>query len=88
MAEIIKDGTGKGAFAKVSTSNRLLTDASIETRAAVAARAGDAYNINTSTINLSGTASSALLYFQNTGENDVIITAFFYLLGNSDGRRQ
>jgi hypothetical protein len=85
MAEIIKDGVGKGFYAKVDSTNRLHTDSSQLPRSAVAAFNGDAYNINTGTINLTGTSDSGLLYVKNTGDNSIVIETFIYLLGNTDG---
>jgi hypothetical protein len=85
MAEILKDGVGKGFYAKVDSTNRLHVDASQLPRSSVAAFDGNAYNINTGTINLTGTTNSGLLYVKNTGEKTIVIASFIYLLGNTDG---
>jgi hypothetical protein len=84
MTGIIKDGAGKGYSAEVDSKNRLHVDAVTLVRSANAVFDGDAYNINTGTINMTGTSRSGLLYVKNTGTNPIIIDTFIYLLGNSD----
>jgi hypothetical protein len=81
---IIKDGKGSGVSAKVSSTNKLSVLAVSEDIAAHHAFEGNAYNINTGTINLTSANKSALLYVKNLEEKDLIINAFFYLLGNSN----
>jgi hypothetical protein len=85
MSTTLRDGTGKGTLAEVTSSNKLMTLGVTETISAHHAFEGDAYNVNTGTINLSGANKSALLYFKNLEDEDIVVTALFYLLGNSDG---
>lgn len=81
----LKDGTGKGYQAKVDINNRLEVSSITETISANKTHLGYSYNINTGTIALTSANESALLYLKNTGINPIVITALFYLLGNSDG---
>ena len=85
MSTTLRDGTGKGTLAEVTSSNKLMTLGVTETISAHHAFEGDAYNVNTGTINLTSANKSALLYFKNLEDEDIVITALFYLLGNSDG---
>jgi hypothetical protein len=81
MAEIIKDGTGKGNTAKVDNNNQLHTFSVTESEQKQAAELGNEYNLNTGTIALTGTSESSLIYFKNDEENDFIITAVAVGLG-------
>jgi hypothetical protein len=81
----ILDGTGKGYLAKVDENNRLSTDSLTVDESVNATYGGMAYNVNTGTINLTSGNPSALLYMRNDSDSDIIITAFFYLLGTSTG---
>ena len=67
---IIKDGTGGGYSAEVSTDNRLKTRSISETRIQHAVELGNAYNINTGDIGSLATGSSAILYFKNNEDTD------------------
>lgn len=85
MAEEIKDGTGTGHRAKVDASNRLHVQSVTETINESASENGRAYNINTGTLSLTSANESAVLYFKNTGDNDIHVASIGYLLGNSTG---
>jgi hypothetical protein len=86
MSEVyIKDGAGSGLSAKVSKEQRLHTLSVSETIAAHHAFDGHAYNFNTGTINLTSANKSALAYIKNNEDDPLVITGFFYLLGNTDG---
>jgi hypothetical protein len=65
MSESIKDGTGTGVLASVSSDNKLRTRSVTETRIQHATELGNAYNINTGDIGSLATGESALLYFYN-----------------------
>lgn len=82
---IIKDGGGTGKSAKVTPDNRLDVSARSVDLSVQEAFEDDAYNINTEDITLTSANESGLLYLKNTGANDIVISAFFYLLGNSTG---
>jgi hypothetical protein len=76
----IEDGSGKGNLAKVNDENQLATNAVTVSRSDFEMERGNAYNYNTGTVNLTSANKSALLYMENTGTRDIIITGFFYLL--------
>lgn len=69
----IDDGTGKGKAAEVDGRHRLKTRAVSETATQAANDLGDAYNINTGTVTIS--ATTALIYYKNTGANDFVLDA-------------
>jgi hypothetical protein len=76
----IEDGSGSGKFAKVNGNQELRTFSITETEQAAATEIGEAYNINTGLIALTGTAENGLIYFLNdespkNGESGFIITA-------------
>ena len=81
MAEIIKDGTGKGNTAKVDNNNQLHTFSVTETEQRQASQLGNEYNINTGTIAYTGTGESSMIYFKNDESTDFIITAIAVGLG-------
>lgn len=71
---IIKDGTGTGCYsAKVTKNNRLQTSGVNLSLIEIASESGDTYNLNTSTVALSTTGESALLYLKNNEDDDLII---------------
>ena len=82
MAITLKDGTGSGSHAKVTENGRITTLSVEEGIAAHHAFEGQSYNINTGTVNLTSASKSALLYFKNNEDEPIIVTGFFYLLGN------
>jgi hypothetical protein len=71
----LEDATGSSYGAKVNANNHLATYATTESNLQVAGFNGNAYNINTGPIALTGTGDSALLYFQNDEVDDYIVTA-------------
>jgi hypothetical protein len=86
MTQMIKDGAGKSYLAKVDSNNMLHTHAYTEGfKEYVLQTTQKAFNINTGKISLTSANSSMLLYIENTGENDIVIPAFYYLFGNSTG---
>jgi len=84
MSETIKDGSS-GNIAKVDTRNRLHTDALIKTSSENENIVGNAYNINSGTINLTTATVSAILYLKNNEDRDLIIKRIFYIIGASTG---
>ena len=68
---IIEDGSGKSFKAKVDENLRLHTQSVTETEAQHAAEVGEAFNINTGTINF--TADGTLLYFKNDEDTDFVV---------------
>jgi hypothetical protein len=86
MPQQILDGTGDGYLAKVTSGNRLLTSSITLEQSSSASFTGDAYNANTGIINLTSADKSAVFYMKNNeNDNDIVIDALFYLIGNSTG---
>lgn len=81
----IEDGTGAGYRAAVSKKNRMSTDALVVSESVDETFNGNAYNVNTGSINLTSATASGVLYAENTGTKDIVITSLFYLLGSSTG---
>jgi len=71
----IDDGTGTGFQVKVDSSNRLLTESVTETEQLEAAVRGDSYQVGSGPITLTSANESAVLFFKNNEDKDVIITA-------------
>jgi hypothetical protein len=87
MAEVqIKSGNS-GEVAEVDSNKRLHTAAVIETESNHACDSGveEKYNINTGTITLTNATKTSILYIKNEGNDDLVITALIYNLGNSTG---
>lgn len=82
--EII-DGVGAGYTAAVDSENRLRVFSISEPEVDNASELGNSYNFNTGIINLTSASKSAVFYLKNNGDNDIIISTLFYLLGNSTG---
>ena len=77
---ILENGKGDGSKAMVDGNNQLHTFAITETKIQAAVERGDAYNINTGTIGLTGASASGVLYLKNdespvNGESAVSIDA-------------
>jgi hypothetical protein len=81
MTTIIRDGTGSGEYAAVDASNRLTTRAVTEAQSVHAAGLGDAYNLNTGLISITGDAT--LMYFKNNETRDYVVDAI--ALGSFEG---
>jgi hypothetical protein len=75
MSNVIKDGTGQAHNAKVDSTNRLLVEAVTESEQLEAAAKGNSYQIGSGNINLTSANASAVLYFKNNEDMDVILTA-------------
>jgi len=81
----IQDGGGSGVLAEVSKNQRLQTLAVIESIAAHHAFGGEAYNYNTGSLTLTDANVSGMAYLKNNEDETLVITAFFYLLGDNTG---
>lgn len=81
MGTFINDGKGSGLSAQVDDQNRLRTHAVTEDESLHAAEEGNAYNINTGLISITGDAT--LIYYKNTGEKDFVVEAI--ALGSFEG---
>lgn len=82
---ILKDGTGTGNTAKITTENRLETSSVTQVDKDHAGDLGTKYNINTGDITLTDANKTTVLYIKNNEDNNLIITALIYNLGNSTG---
>jgi len=83
MSEQIIDGTGTGYKVKIDSTNKMGTRSVTTSDITEAAANGDAYNLNTGKINLTGAAASAIMYVQNNEPRDLYLD--FIGLGVSDG---
>lgn len=77
----ILDGKGRGNVAEVGADNRLKVQSVTETLSLHEAEEGNAYNINTGLISITGDAT--LTYLNNTGDSDIVIEAI--ALGSFEG---
>jgi hypothetical protein len=85
MAEItIKDGS-TGNIAKVDLNKRIHTASVTEPQSDHACDTGieQKYNINTGDITLTNATKTTVLYIKNTGDDDLVVTALIYNLGNT-----
>ena len=80
---IIENGVGDATKAKVNGRNELTVFAIQETEAQAASELGDAYNINTGEETFAASTSSALLYFKNDEDTDVIVESIALGFKNS-----
>ena len=85
MATQIIDGTGSKRKVKVTQNNELLTDAIIKSSRDQQALDGDAYIIGSGFVNLTSDLPSAVLYFKNDGNEDLVITRFLIGVRSSVG---
>jgi hypothetical protein len=72
MAEQLLDGTGSGSKAKVGADKRLQVRAITEDEVIHNAELGNAYNINTGLISVTG--DSTLVYLKNNSDDNYILT--------------
>lgn len=79
----IEDGGGSGKLAKVNQRNEICVFSIQETEAQAASELGDAYNINTGEETFAASTSSALLYFKNDEDTDVIVESIALGFKNS-----
>ena len=81
----ILDGTGKNIKAKVSVDNRLYTQSVNRSEREEESLVGEAYIIGTGFVNLTTTGTSAVLYFKNNEDVDLVITRFLFGVKKSAG---
>ena len=72
----IQDGTGSNRRVRVGTSNRLFTESTIRTEREEEALSGEAYIVGSGFVELTTTGTSAVLYFKNNEDVDLVITRF------------
>ena len=85
MATQIIDGTGSKRKVKVTQNNELLTDAITKSSRDQQALDGDAYIVGSGFVNLTSDLPSAVLYFKNDGNEDLVITRFLIGVRSSVG---
>lgn len=81
----ILDGTGKNIKAKVSDGNRLYTQSVNRSEREEESLVGEAYIIGTGFVNLTTSGTSAVLYFKNNEDLDLVITRFLVGVKKSAG---
>jgi|GEM_PF-6661962 len=72
---ILEDGTGTGSRLKIDSENRMWARVITESEAQHASEEGDAYNINTGIMLVTGSTTIAGLYIKNTETRNLIIEA-------------
>ena len=82
---IIKDGTGSGNTAQVDISNKLNTRAIISPSIHEAAEVGEAVFVSSGFVTLTTTCQSAILWYQNDEDRDLLISEVFFTVGPSSG---
>jgi hypothetical protein len=85
MPLTIEDGKGKGRLAGVNLNNQLEVFAITETELDKSVLSGDRYNVNTGYVTLNSTTESALLHIKNNEDDELVVTALIYNLGQSTG---
>lgn len=83
MITYISDGRTSETATVVN--NKLSTTSVTQDESNLATIEGDGYNINTGNITLTNATKTAVLYLKNTGDKDLVIDKFFYILGASTG---
>jgi hypothetical protein len=81
----IQDGSGSNRKARVTTDNRLFTASTIRSEREQEALLGEAYIIGTGFVSLTTTGTSAVLYFKNNEDVDLVITRFLIGVKKSVG---
>lgn len=77
MATTIQDGTGTKLKVRVNSENRLLSQTISESEFDHAVGKGEAYNINTEFITVTGSSEVPLLYIKSTSDRDLVLNAWF-----------
>jgi hypothetical protein len=81
----IQDGTGKGYEAEIDSTNRLKTRAVIEDEWVEALSKGDHYAITSSPITLTAATASAMMWFRNDNDEDLLIDRVILNSADSTG---
>jgi hypothetical protein len=77
MSTTLQDGTGTKNKVKIDSENRLYVKSITESEFDSETRKGDAYNINTEFITITGSTETPLLYLKNNDERDLVLSAWF-----------
>ena len=81
----IQDGTGSKRKVKVGNSNKLFTEATTRNEREEQSILGEAYIVGTGFVNLTTSGTSAVLYFKNNEDVDLVITRFLIGVKKSAG---
>ena len=85
MTDFIKDGTGTGYRAKVTSDNRLTTDSVETTAESLASVGGDSFNVSNDIVDITSDAETALIHIRNTNSEDWVVTRVYFHFGGSTG---
>lgn len=77
MGTTIQDGTGTKFKVKINSDNRLLSQTISESEFDYSVGKGDAYNINTEFLTITGNTETPLLYIKNNDNKNLVISAWF-----------
>lgn len=77
MSTTIQDGTGTKLKVKVNSENRLLSQTINESEFDHAVGKGEAYNINTEFLTITGSSEVPLLYIRSNEDRDLVLNAWF-----------
>lgn len=81
----IQDGTGSKRKARVGNNNRLFVESTTRTEREEEALLGEAYIVGSGFVELTTTGTSAVLYFKNNEDVDLIITRYLVGVKKSSG---
>ena len=81
----IQDGTGSSKKVKVGNSNRLFTESTTRSEREEQSITGEAYIVGTGFVNLTASTTSAVLYFKNNEDVDLVVTRFLIGVKKSVG---
>jgi hypothetical protein len=81
----IQDGTGSQRKAKVSEQFRLEVDSVSREERLQNALSGDAFIVGSGAVILTGSTASAILYLQNDGDDDLIISRYLFSTSATNG---
>ena len=85
MATTIEDGSGKGFSAQVDEDLKLRTRSVTESEFDKSTTDGNAFNINTFFLTVTGSTETPLLYIKNNEDQDLVVAAWFIGTDNSAG---
>jgi len=72
---MLEDGRGEGTLAGVTLNHRLMTTGIDLNLTEAATESGDTYNLNSAETTLNTTGESALFYFKNLEDTNIIVTS-------------
>ena len=85
MATTIEDGSGRGFSVQVDNELKLRTRSVTESEFDKSTADGNAFNINTFFLTVTGSTETPLLYIKNNEDEDLVVAAWFIGTDNSAG---